>query len=208
MPLFPRQPQTFSVRQGDDTPVTIRMSPPQSIDGWVLQFRAKTAAFDPPGNFTVLFEDVNDTATSIRVESGVGFPYRGDFSVRIDDEILYVSVGPNYYVDGRVERTWTVERGAHGTTPAEHLARARVERFVRPQILYDNGAHGGLTVEDADAGIITIDIGADVTAERPAGVYSWSVRRLDAGLKDTVASGYMHVLPAALSGLDTPVPAG
>jgi hypothetical protein len=202
MPLMPR---VYTIGKGLDETVTIPVSPPQSIDGWTLEFRAKATAVNPDSTTsTVLYEDIDDETTAVTVARAVGFPYEGEFKIRIDNEVMQVTTGPALYADGRLNVQWVVERGVHGTTAAEHTARARVTLFSQPQMLLDNGDNGGVTVEDADVGVVSLRFDAAMTAERPAGTYFWTLRRTNAGFSQLVANGVLYLTPSPLSGLLEP----
>ena len=69
-----------------------------------------------PGRVTTLAAAIETVdGTEITVESASHFPAAGagDFDARIEDEILTVTAGHG-------TTTWTVTRGAHGTTAAVH----------------------------------------------------------------------------------------
>jgi len=57
-------------------------------------------------------------ATTITVVSGAGFPTQGKFTIIVDGEIMLVT--------GVAGTSWTVERGAEGTTAAAHNNNAAV----------------------------------------------------------------------------------
>lgn len=66
-----------------------------------------------------LADEVTASQTTIKVDSTEGFPEAAPFRVRIDDELLEVTeIG---------EAGWQVERGAAGSTAADHAADADVE---------------------------------------------------------------------------------
>lgn len=58
------------------------------------------------------------TATMMTVTSNTGFPTTTPFLVRVDNEIIRVT--------DATSTTWTIERGANGTTPAAHANAANV----------------------------------------------------------------------------------
>lgn len=66
-----------------------------------------------------LSSDLPAEATSFTVANAIGFPETTPFAVRLDTELIEVQS-----VDGD---TWTVKRGAHGSSPAAHSAAALVE---------------------------------------------------------------------------------
>jgi hypothetical protein len=67
-----------------------------------------------PGANTTLAAAVNSTQTTITVASATGFP-TSQFTVRVDDESMLVTAGFG-------TTTWTVTRGANGSTPAAHVS--------------------------------------------------------------------------------------
>ncbi len=71
---------------------------------------------------TTLGSGIDNAVTSLTVASSASFPSAGDFRVRIDSEILIVTA-----VSGT---TWTVTRGAEGTTAASHSSGAAVTHVL------------------------------------------------------------------------------
>ena len=67
---------------------------------------------------TVLSGSVTAGATSISVASAADFPTHGKFTIIVDSEIMLVT--------GVAGTTWTVERGAEGTSAASHNNNAAV----------------------------------------------------------------------------------
>ncbi len=63
------------------------------------------------------------TATTVSVASASGFPSAAQYRVRIDDELLLVTAGAG-------TTTWTVTRGAEGTTAATHASGAAVTHVL------------------------------------------------------------------------------
>lgn len=198
-------PQVFSIKKAIRETITIVMRPAESIDGWAIAFRAKSAAVNPDlKTETWLADDVSDDDDEILVNSTRGFPLDGPFKIRIDNEVLQVTDGVGYYANAGLDLEWSVERGVWGTTPAAHSRRARVSIFSTPQMLLDNGSHGGVTVEDADTGVIELVFDASMTAERPIGTYFWNLTRTDSGHERVIASGTLYLLPSATSAFDEP----
>jgi hypothetical protein len=194
-----------SIKKAVADNVTIQMRPAENIDGWNLSFRAKAAPVNPDlKTATWLAEDVADDDDTILVNSTVGFPLEGPFKIRIDNEVLQVTDGVGYFRNAGLDLEWSVERGVWGTTAADHVARARVALFSTPQMLLDNGDHGGVTVEDADTGVIRLDFAASFTAERPVGTYFWNLMRTDSGYERIIAEGVLYLLPSATSAFDEP----
>jgi hypothetical protein len=70
------------------------------------------------GGLSSLVAGIDNATTSLTVASAVGFPTGGTFRIVIDSEIMLVTS-----VQGQ---TFTVTRGAEGTTAASHLAAAGV----------------------------------------------------------------------------------
>ena len=70
------------------------------------------------GGLSSLAAGIDNAVTSLTVASAVGFPTGGNFRIIIDSEIMLVT-----NVQGQ---TFTVTRGAEGTTAASHLAAAAV----------------------------------------------------------------------------------
>ena len=198
-------PQILSVKKAVRETVTIVMRPAESIDGWSIAFRAKSAAVNPDTKTaTWLAREVSADDDEILVNSTVGFPLDGPFKVRIDNEVLQVTDGVGYFRDAGLDLEWSVERGVWGTTPATHSRRARVSIFTTPQMLLDNSTHGGVTVEDADTGVIELVFDAAMTAERPVGTYFWNLSRTDVGAERVIAEGVLYLLPSATSAFDEP----
>ncbi len=197
--------QVFSIKKAIRETITIVMKPAESIDGWSLAFRAKSAAINPDTKTeTWLATDVADDDDEILVNSTRGFPLYGPFKIRIDNEVMQVTDGVGYYSNAALDLEWSVERGIWGTTAAAHTKRARVTLFHTPQMLLDNGTHGGVTVEDADTGVIELVFDASMTAERPVGTYFWNLIRTDAGSERVIADGTLYLLPSATSAFDEP----
>ena len=197
--------QIFSIKKAVKETITIVMKPAESIDGWAIAFRAKSNPVNPDTTTqTWLADDVSATADEIIVNSTKGWPLYGPFKVRINDEVLQVTDGVGYYSNAVLDREWSVERGVWGTTAAAHVKRARVTLFNIPQMLLDNGDHGGVTVEDADTGVIQIVFDASFTAERPVGTYHWNLSRTDAGYERVIADGTLYLLPTATSAFEEP----
>jgi hypothetical protein len=119
---------TLAPRAGD--PIVLRLLPSNGLAD--LAAMAGAAAerilplvldglvrMDQPEPKTTLGAQISATATSLRVASPAGFPKAGTFHARIDGELVRVTAGAG-------TGTWTVERGALGTTAAAHAAGAPV----------------------------------------------------------------------------------
>jgi hypothetical protein len=59
------------------------------------------------------------SATSITVTSAAGFPGSGNYNIQVDGEVMTVTAGQG-------TTTWTVTRGANGSTAATHASGATV----------------------------------------------------------------------------------
>lgn len=75
--------------------------------------------------------------TTLSVVSAAGFPASGDFTIVIDSEILLVT--------GIAGSTWTVARGAEGTTAAAHSAGASVTHVLTAAALKDGLVQSGIS---------------------------------------------------------------
>jgi Tfp pilus assembly protein PilX len=67
-----------------------------------------------PGASTTLTSAISSSQTTIAVQSAAGFP-TSQFKIRIDDEVMTVTGGYG-------TTSWTVSRGANGTTAASHAS--------------------------------------------------------------------------------------
>lgn len=202
---MPVASQTITIQKGVAETVTIQLRPAENVAGWTLEFRAKGAATNPDTRTAAfLAGDVADDDDEIVVNTAKGFPVTGPYKVRIDDEVLQVTTGVDYYTESKVNLTWTVERGVWGTTAADHLKRARVSLFEVPQMLLDNGDNGGVTVEDEATGTIRLSFAALMTVERAAGTYWWNLRRIDSGFERTLAEGSIYLVPSTNSAFTEP----
>lgn len=66
---------------------------------------------------------INNSVTSIVVDSSLGFPYPGPFRILIDNEQMQVTAGSN-------TTTWTVIRGVDSTSAASHSDEATVTNNI------------------------------------------------------------------------------
>ena len=80
---------------------------------------AADEAYAEDNAVTTVSGSVTASAPTLAVSSAAGFPTTGEFRVTIDSEVLMVTAGAG-------TTTWTVERGADGTSPAVHNAGAVV----------------------------------------------------------------------------------
>ena len=76
-----------------------------------------------PRAATVLDGAINDSVTSITVDSAAGFPDVQDYLVKVGGELMRVT-------GGHGTTSWTVARGANGTSAASHADDAAVEHLV------------------------------------------------------------------------------
>jgi hypothetical protein len=72
---------------------------------------------------TTLNGAINSSVTSITVTAATGFPAAAQYRVIIDSEVLLVTAGAG-------TTTWTVTRGAEGTTAAAHSSLAAVTHIL------------------------------------------------------------------------------
>jgi hypothetical protein len=112
------------------------------------------------------------TATSAIVTSASSFPLYAEFQIKIDNELMNVIA--------RGGNTFTVERGAEGTTPATHSAGATVSAVLTARGLYNTmyndvrayGAVGdGVTDDTAAINAAIADAGTGGTVFLPAGTF-------------------------------------
>lgn len=71
---------------------------------------------------TTLDASIDDTQTTLVVDSASAFPTQGNFRIRIGDELLLVT--------GVSSTTFTATRGVEGTTPASHGGGANVTHVL------------------------------------------------------------------------------
>src|SRR5664280_399333 len=91
----------------------------QGTTTWtVLRAQNGTVATTQNGGLTVS-EVVGKTQTTIDVASAIGFPTSGNYTIKVDSEQMTVT-------GGQGTPTWTVARGANGTTTATHSIGAAV----------------------------------------------------------------------------------
>lgn len=82
---------------------------------------------------TTLAAGINDSADTITVADESLFPAKGNFRIRIDDELLLVT--------GVSGTTWTVIRGVEGSAAASHESAAAVTHIVTAASLVGVGQH-------------------------------------------------------------------
>jgi Tfp pilus assembly protein PilX len=73
------------------------------------------------GGNTTLSAAINSSQTTVTVASASGFPTSGNYGIQIDDEQMIVT-------GGQGTTTWTVTRGANGTTAASHVSGQSIVR--------------------------------------------------------------------------------
>ncbi len=97
---------------------------------------------------TALDGGINNSVTSIDVDSFTGFPASAQYRIRIDDEIMLVTAGAG-------TTTWTVTRGAEGTMADSHLNAASVTHVLTAgaidQMRIDNCGAGSIASRPAAA---------------------------------------------------------
>lgn len=114
----------------------------------------------------------NTTGTSVVVTSASSFPLYAEFQIKIDSELMLVTA--------RGGNTFTVVRGAEGSTPATHSAGATVSAVLTARGLYNTvwtdirsyGAVGdGVTDDTAAIAAAITDAGSGGTVFVPAGTW-------------------------------------
>jgi len=80
---------------------------------------AADEAYAPDSMTTTVTGGLTSSGATLTVAGWTGFPVAPEFRVAIDSEVLIVTAGAG-------TATWTVERGADGTSPAAHSAGATV----------------------------------------------------------------------------------
>ncbi len=100
----------------------------RSFDRWMSK---------PKPARTTLNGAITNTATSITVNSALGFPASTNFVIIIDSEQLFVTAGMG-------TTTWTVVRAANGTTAASHIdgTTVRNDSITRIAVMGDSTAEG------------------------------------------------------------------
>ena len=93
---------------------------------YVAGVRAKMR-FLAPRESTTLNGAIDNAVTELVVSSAAGLPTSGSFRIRIEEELLEVTAGQG-------TTTWTVTRGADGTTPASHADGKTLELMVVHEI--------------------------------------------------------------------------
>ena len=142
-------------------------------------------------------------ATSMTVTSAAQFPAAGNYDVLIDTEIVTITAGQG-------TGTWTITRGARGTTAATHANGANV-KWLPPAAANDNTAAASpstinlaINLGAGSAHRIVAVLGSDVTASVDAvhtfsdsGGLSWAIgadqrdgfRNVGVGVADKPSGG-------------------
>jgi hypothetical protein len=107
---------------------------------------------------TTLSSGINNSVTSLTVASASGFPGSGNYYIQIDSEVMQVT-------GGQGTTTWTVTRGALGTTGASHSSGATVtggnapgSTAVTNGSLLFHSAHGAQVLANGDQVSYTLKI--------------------------------------------------
>lgn len=79
-----------------------------------------------PELFTTITADPGAAGTTLTVTSAALFPASGQYKVRVEDEVMYVTAGQG-------TTSWTVTRGQDGTTAVAHANGTRVSYVVATQ---------------------------------------------------------------------------
>jgi Tfp pilus assembly protein PilV len=90
------------------------------------------AAYGDSTAATTVSGSLSASATTLAVASAAGFPATAEFRVKIDSEVLLVTAGTG-------TTSWTVTRGADGTTPATHNVGAAVTLVERAAVTSCSG---------------------------------------------------------------------
>lgn len=98
---------------------------------------------------------INSSVTSMTVASAAGFPASGNYAIQIDSEILIVT-------GGQGTTTWTVARGAFGSTAASHAQNAVVSGTTDSSnnllSIYAKGDFTGIPLANGDTLTLTFKI--------------------------------------------------
>jgi Tfp pilus assembly protein PilV len=124
---------------------------------------AADEAYAPDTATTTVTGGLTSTDTTLTVAGWSGFPASPEFRVTIGSEVLIVSAGAG-------TTTWTVERGANGTTPAAHAAGETVTLTER--VAVGACSLGGSPCTDLDPS--KTSIGADGKSYRVDTYVTWS----------------------------------
>ena len=126
---------------------TITSGSAQTITESIL---ADTSA--KPQSTTLSAAITSTSATSCTVTSASGFPGSGNYYVQVDSEVIEVT-------GGQGTTTWTIARGANGSTAATHLISAMVTGgnvpggagVITNGDLFMHASYTGLALNNGDA---------------------------------------------------------
>lgn len=103
------------------------------------------------GGETTLSAAVDNVVTTLPVTSAAGFPSgEGQYRIRVGDELMVVTGGLG-------TTSWTVTRGAEGTTAAAHASGATVRHILTADALLSTPVYGA-RVHKATAQAISHDV--------------------------------------------------
>ncbi|MFF4403606.1 hypothetical protein [Streptomyces sp. NPDC001404] len=103
-----------------------------------------------PGSTTLSAAITTTGATSMTVTSAAAFPSSGTYYIQIDSEVIAVTAGQG-------TTTWTITRGANGSTAATHSNGATVTLGNPPGTTGNNGdlfmhaSYTGLALNNGDS---------------------------------------------------------
>lgn len=133
---------------------------------------------------TTLSAAATVSTTSLSVASAAGFPSSGQFTIYVDNEQMLVTAGQG-------TTSWTVTRGANGTTAAAHVNTSAV--YARQAL-----AAGQVRNYTVKAGNLTTNVNASGTGDYwrykydPSGTANWTNFYLK---KDDMNTGWSGTAP-------------
>jgi Tfp pilus assembly protein PilV len=138
-------------------------------------YKGDSAYAADSGTATTLGGNLSSTATTLTVTSAAGFPANAEFRVKIGSEILLVTAG------GSGTTSWTVERGADGTTAATQSAGAPVTLKQRVDLASCSSA---VPAPDPCSDLVptTTSVGADGKSYRVDTYVTWTEVANDYGV--------------------------
>jgi Tfp pilus assembly protein PilV len=120
---------------------------------------------------TTLSGNLTASATTIAVASATGFPASAEFRVQVDSEVFVVTAGAG-------TTSWTVTRGADGTTAVAHTSGAAVTLVERAEVAScDGGGSPCTTLEPSRTAT-----GADGRSYRVDTYVNWTQSANQAGV--------------------------
>lgn len=155
-------------------------------------FATGTLTLDDTANFasTTLTAGITAGQTSITVASASGFPAAGTYTIKIDSEQLTVT-------GGQGTTTWTVTRGANGTTAATHSSAATVSTAAC-------SSFGSGSSDNTNSGCDALVAYSAGTENYPGNQATATVRIKDSG---SAATGDLGVyMPSCLRGVTADAP--